>query len=156
MKQVRETAAGKSISAYVILKDGKEVATVQSYYGNSGRCQVDVLARGQELQQASAGGGGYDKFVSCLNGMTIDGITLNDHCGTNEATKNLLSQYITEARKNKGLTEKREQFYRNRAKKLGASFANWSTFYIVKGEFIESYNFKGGGDKEKTKRRQKR
>lgn len=41
--QVRETSAGKSISAYVVLnKKGEHVATVQGHYSNSGRVTVDV------------------------------------------------------------------------------------------------------------------
>lgn len=42
-KQVRETAAGQSISASVILnKKGEHVATVQAHYSNAGRVTVDV------------------------------------------------------------------------------------------------------------------
>jgi hypothetical protein len=86
MKQVRETKAGKSISAWVITRDARHVATVQAHYGNSGRVQVDVWHNSTmrdgtfpELQQASASGYGYDKFTAALRGMKIDGITLHDH-----------------------------------------------------------------------------
>lgn len=41
--QVRETSAGKSISAWVILnKKGVHVATVNAHYSNGGRVSVDV------------------------------------------------------------------------------------------------------------------
>lgn len=42
-KQVRETTAGQSISATVVLnKKGEHVATVQAHYSNAGRVTVDV------------------------------------------------------------------------------------------------------------------
>lgn len=48
-KQVRETAAGKSISAWIVLnKKGKHVATVNAYYPNGGGCSVDVWNLGNE------------------------------------------------------------------------------------------------------------
>ena len=84
MKQVRETAAGQSISAYVVLdKRNRHVATVQSHYGNAGRVTVDCFHTDgtTALQQSSAGGGGYDKFAAALAGMTIDGHVMSDHCG---------------------------------------------------------------------------
>lgn len=47
--QVRETAAGKSISAYVILnKKGQHVATVQAHYSNGGTVTVDVWNQGDD------------------------------------------------------------------------------------------------------------
>ena len=46
--QVRETAAGKSISAWVLLnKKGQHVATVNAYFPNGGGCKVDVWNLGQ-------------------------------------------------------------------------------------------------------------
>lgn len=110
-KQVRETAAGRSISASVILnKKGEHVATVQAHYSNAGRVTVDVWSTsvGLEgmckrpdlwaklptdkdyksgafdlwnLQQGSAGGYGYDKHAAALAGLIIDGHTIADHCG---------------------------------------------------------------------------
>lgn len=47
-KQVRETAAGKSVSAFVVLnKKGQHVATVNAYFPNGGGCSVDVWNLGQ-------------------------------------------------------------------------------------------------------------
>jgi hypothetical protein len=109
--QVRETSAGKSISAWVILnKKGVHVATVNAHYSNGGRVSVDVwntsagidsickrpdcwakLPAGKDyqvsawelfgLQQSRAGGYGYDKFAAALSGLIIDGHTMADHCG---------------------------------------------------------------------------
>ena len=86
MKQVRETKAGRSIAAYIVLKNGKEVARVHAHFADSGNVQVDVwddatIKAGKGPQQNKAGGYGYDKFTACLDGMIIDGIRLYDHCG---------------------------------------------------------------------------
>lgn len=105
-KYVRETAAGKSISAYLITRGTKEIATVLSHYGNGGSVLVNVFQRDEaakrtakaitkqwkliqpmdpgkySFQHARAGGGGYDKFTAALTGMWIDGHELNDHCGS--------------------------------------------------------------------------
>ena len=84
-KQARETKAGKSISAWVILNpEGREVATVQAYYSDSGGVTVDVFqwSRSDKAhQQGHAGGYGYDKFAAALSGLEIDGIPMTDHCG---------------------------------------------------------------------------
>ena len=118
MKQVRETAAGQSISAWVILKKGKEVATVQAHYGNS-RVLVNVWdkASGYDMQAGSAGGDGYDKFTSALSGLSIGGVVLNDHCGTDKRTGRILKAYHSG-------TMTLEQAEK-RAAKIGGRFANW-------------------------------
>lgn len=52
--QVRETSAGKSISAWVILnKKGVHVATVNAHYSNGGRVSVDVWNMGTEAVRRS-------------------------------------------------------------------------------------------------------
>lgn len=52
--QVRETAAGKSVSAYVVLnKKGQHVATVNAHFSNSGVCTVDVWNLGDAACVAS-------------------------------------------------------------------------------------------------------
>ena len=96
MKQVRETKAGKSVAAWVVLRaDGTHVATVQAHYSDAGAAQVDVwnfdatnptrvrmdAAKAYGPQQGRAGGYGYDKLVAALSGMEIDGHRLTDHCG---------------------------------------------------------------------------
>lgn len=46
-KQVRETTAGKALSASIVLdKKGRHVATVQSHYSNGGTVTVDVWSHG--------------------------------------------------------------------------------------------------------------
>lgn len=151
MKQVRETKAGKSISAWVILKAGKDIATVQAHYGNSGQVTVNVFNYGNNrsaekgCQYGSASGYGYDKETAALSGLEIDGIVLNDHCGQNEQTEKLLRQYIAYMKREDSTKEGEEQ-HRRKVDKIGASFANWSTFY----DGLASYNFEG--DKEKAKK----
>ena len=79
MKQVRESKAAGSLSAWVIMKGAKEVATVQAHYGDS-RVQVDIYTpEGGLVYQGSASGYGYDKFTSALDGAKIGGVTLYDH-----------------------------------------------------------------------------
>lgn len=79
MKQVRKTQAGKAISCYVVLKDGKIVATVHSHYSKSGLCTVDVWEKSL-VHQGRAGGYGYDKFTAALSGAVICGVKIYDHC----------------------------------------------------------------------------
>lgn len=51
--QVRETKAGKSISAYVVLnKKGEQVATVNAHFSDGGRVTVDVWNIGDKAVQA--------------------------------------------------------------------------------------------------------
>lgn len=51
--QVRDTAAGKSISAWVVLnKKGEQVATVNAHYSNGGRVTVDLWNHGDKATKA--------------------------------------------------------------------------------------------------------
>lgn len=147
MKQVRETKAGSSISAYVVMKDKKEIATVQAHFGNS-TVTVNIWDGHNELQQGRAGGYGYDKFTAALSGMTISGVTLNDHCGTNKATERMLKAYRKEI---KGLSrdERREheKKWQVKAEKKGMRFANYCKVnqgdedckeYVYTSLFLES------------------
>jgi hypothetical protein len=98
-KRVSETAAGRSISALIVLrKNGEHVATVQIHYGES-VVSVDIWnhvprrgrpnptreamdkARDWNPSHGRAGGYGYDKLTAALAGLEIDGIRLSDHCG---------------------------------------------------------------------------
>lgn len=88
MKNVQETAAGKSISAWVILNRKREfVATVRAHYGNSGRVLVNIWDNKAGFQSASAGGYGYDKLGAALAGLSVDGHKLSDHCSRDGAPK---------------------------------------------------------------------
>lgn len=128
MKQVRETAAGKSISAWVVLKDGKQVAQVQAHFGQS-RVQVDIWATPDwSIQQGSASGHGYDKLTAAMAGMTIDGIRITNHCETDATIKALLAEY------HNGNTS--EKAFRDALREFGASPANWSN---VNGRWEDAY-----------------
>lgn len=51
-KQVRDTAAGQSISAYVVLnKKGEHVATVNTHFSNGGTVTADVWNHGKSAQR---------------------------------------------------------------------------------------------------------
>lgn len=177
-KQVRETTAGASISAFVVLnKHGEHVATVNAHYSNGGRVSVDVwnigdavtrsfetarrtgrlsdaaLAKhasrapdyytGQDqreqwaahdlfgLQQASAGGYGYDKFAAALAGLIIDGHTIADHSGSvpesEKARQRILAQYKKAAMVGAGQTVSDRQKWQKKADAIGAHFCNWCT-----------------------------
>lgn len=145
MKQVRETKAGQSISAYIILnKQRHEVANVQIYYGDSGRVQVDIWNYGKynksmpehkELQQVSAGGGGYDKVAAAMRGMIIDGNMLFDHCGQDDRTRRILQDY-TDGKIS-------EEQARAKAEKIGARLTN----YDGKTNKYRSLFYNGGLDR---------
>lgn len=85
-KYVRETAAAKSLSAWIILKGSRHVATVQAHYGSS-RVLVNIWQSGHELQTGTASGYGYDKLTAALAGLTVDGHQLTDHCARLDAPK---------------------------------------------------------------------
>lgn len=127
MKQVRETTAGKSISAYVILnKKGEHVATVQSHYSNGGTCTVDVWSEnGDPLQQGRAGGYGYDKFAAALAGLKIDGHTMADHCGDVPEQSAAKARLFSAYRKALGKPGFDQKAWNAKADKLGARFANY-------------------------------
>lgn len=108
MERISDRQASKAVSAYVIMRGAKRVATVHVLHGSGGAVQVDVLQCREaaerseaaarkagekiadprsrflepfDVQQAKAGGYGYDKFTAALSGMWVDGHKLTDHCG---------------------------------------------------------------------------
>lgn len=96
-KYVQDSSAAKSLSAYVIMKGKRHVATVQAHYTQS-RCLVNIRqddtgnracqklagdSADYYFQSGSAYGYGYDKFTAALRGLIIDGHELTDHCGRN-------------------------------------------------------------------------
>jgi hypothetical protein len=103
-KYVSDTSAGKAISAWVILRGSREVATIRVFYGNSclvnvfqgteavARCAkaVKMTTEGRAaydrfgFQRASAGGYGYDKLTAALSDLMIDGHLLTDYCGASK------------------------------------------------------------------------
>jgi hypothetical protein len=95
-KYVRETKAGKSVSAYLIRKRGREIGTVLVHFSAGGTVLVNIFqrdasalrcAKGDKqaarqflFQHATAGGYGYDKLTAALSGLYIDGHKLTNHC----------------------------------------------------------------------------
>lgn len=78
-KYVNDTKAAKSISAYLLLRDGKYVGKLLTHYGDSGRVFVnlwidDYRSKGSSCLYGSAGGWGYDKQAHAL-AMAIRSIT---------------------------------------------------------------------------------
>lgn len=145
--RIDETSAGRCISAYIVLnKKGERVATIRAHYGNS-LVRVEVWTPEHDVQTGRAGGGGYDKFTACLRGMKIDGIELNDHCGQNEQTKKLLAKYKKEVFAGL-MTDDRQNYWNAKVAKIGASFANYRTLYLMNGQYVESYNLPAGVLKE--------
>lgn len=79
MRQVRDMKAAKSISAYVVLRDGEEIATVQFYFGDTGRVQCDVYTPYRLTHQRTVGGYGYDKRTAAASGAVIGGYKIEDN-----------------------------------------------------------------------------
>lgn len=85
MKSIRDTTAGQSLSAFIVVdKKGQKVANVLLHYSDSGRVTCEVYARPEKnadwtTQRGNAGGAGYDKATAALGGIKIMGVTLRDH-----------------------------------------------------------------------------
>lgn len=138
-KFVCDTAAARSLSAYVILKRGQFVTTVTAHFGYP-RVIVNVGAHGDQMvQTASASGYGYDKFTHALSGLVIDGHKMRDHCAHDEASAKVMRAYGAAVRKaliaqdgdspsgdngNKRARAVREAF-EAKVKRKGMRFANW-------------------------------
>ena len=82
VKLVRESAAGKAISAWIVTnRQGECLARVQAHFAPSGGVRVDVFNSGRcVVQHGSAGGYGHDKLTAALSGLVVAGHTLADHC----------------------------------------------------------------------------
>ncbi len=111
-KYVRDTGPGKVISAWIILKGSREVATVQACHGSGGRVLVNIFQRDKaaersaataakavrgkaapepsnfSFQSGSASGYGYDKLTAALSGLIVDGHQLTDHCAGSKRPSN--------------------------------------------------------------------
>lgn len=139
-KYVTDTNAAKSVSAYVILKKGKHIATVRAHFSNGGTCLVNVHDDKGGFQHGKAGGYGYDKFTAALRGLTIDGVTLNDHCGQDVRSKRMLKAYTAAP------APIDQKAWDTKARKIGARFANWQR----DGDRYTSLHLESGLDKLKT------
>lgn len=128
MKHVRETAAGKSIKAFVILKGSEHIATVQAFYSDSGSVLVNVWDSRSLIHERRANGGGYDKYTAALRGAVIDGNKIYDDAETDEKTAAYLKEYLQ--------SENKRAFKDNFEKSFGVQFTNpvggeyKSCFYI--------------------------
>lgn len=87
-RRVTESSAGRSVSAYIIFKRHRHIATIQIGFGSSGGVLVNVFNHGDKNRSAknlpfqtnTAGGYGYDKVTAALAGLEIDGHKLGNHC----------------------------------------------------------------------------
>ena len=139
MKQVREQSDAQ---AYVVLnRKGEHRATVQFRFGSGGGVQCDVWSISVDPEypeskpymrlshQKKAGGYGYDKATAALSGAVIDGYAMANHCGRVEPAgekkrEALMRAYIRAA--SKGITHDDEKVWRDKAHRIGCSFANYS------------------------------
>ena len=141
-KQVRETAAGKSLRVYVIMRGARQIATIHVHWSNGGTCTADLWhhdAKARERtnkalglpeshygpQQGRAGGYGYDKETAALRGMVIDGIALSDHCGQQKKPPRGLRYFPADYKPPRGY-----------------SLANHGRYWTETGERIESYHWR--------------
>lgn len=104
LKQVRETAAGKSIAAYIITKGRRHVATVHAHFSDGGMCSVDIFDNHVLTYQGRANGYGYDKFTAAISGAVIDGHKITDHCGTSQKLPRGLDHFPRDFKPRKGYT----------------------------------------------------
>jgi len=132
-KQVRETKAGRSIQAFVIIKPRKGVvATIHAHFADSGMCTVDVWDEGCLVYQGRAGGGGYDKFTNALAGAVIQGITMVDHCQVSKKLGKGASSFPY------GTKEPRGYCFANYV----ADKSGWTSCYRVAGpDLLKYYGF---------------
>ena len=92
-KTVRDTVAGKSISAYIILKDCELVAKVHvhSSYGNTGTVlRVDVWGKTDILWQST---GSNTELEEQLHGCVIEGVKIYGLGKSDSASQSLVNQY---------------------------------------------------------------
>lgn len=68
---VRDTKAGRSISAYIVMRGAEYVATVQFYFGDSGVVRCNAWSRSGNLFEGWASGHGYDKRTAAMSGCMI-------------------------------------------------------------------------------------
>ena len=138
-KQVRETSAGKSVSAWVILRnDGRHVATVQAAFLDSGSVMVDVWGPHSLEHQGKVGGYGYDKFTAALSGAIIDGIKMFDHSVGNYDPKNPQFKDLDILFKRYQRDVEHSQKWNDEARNIGARFANYKD-----GKYISLYYISG-------------
>lgn len=76
-KKICDTKAAQSLSAKVVLKDGRYICKILAYHTDM-RTTVEVWGPDVEYR-GFAGGWGYDRFTAALHKCVIDGHELCDH-----------------------------------------------------------------------------
>lgn len=134
MKKVSDRS---NVSAYVVLKKGKLIATVNFLFTPSAvRCDV---YQGHELtHQSKAGGYGYDKLTAAIAGAVIDGIKIANHCGHSDAASekkraSLLKAYRKRIENGTPTTTEERDSFTAKASKIGCRFSNYNTRDGVEG-----------------------
>lgn len=121
-KHVRETNAGKAISAYVILNKKREVVAYVSVFHtttiNGHQKWVDVY------QPKDPSENKFTQYVGrtlneALHGAVIDGVTLYDDSSDDEASKKILDKYLN------AKNEEERNKLMQKAFKAGMIFTNW-------------------------------
>jgi hypothetical protein len=132
LRTVENGKAWDRASAYVIVHpNGKQYGKVKCAWPADGMGPLHVFmwdCNGTGIQYGKASGCGYDKLTAALSGMTFDGITLRDHCGTDDATEKLLAAHQKASAQpdfDTALGDPMDK-WRKKAAKLGAQFANWN------------------------------
>lgn len=83
-KRIFDHKEAQRVDALVIMKENKHVATVRAVYKPSGMAYAELVTFGESnlVQQGRAGGGGYCKLDSILEGFEFYGFTLLDNWQT--------------------------------------------------------------------------
>lgn len=153
LKYVIDSAAAKSLHAYIILdSQGKLAGKILAHYGNTRQCTVnlsDWTEHGGDIQKGTAGGGGYDKLATVLARMKFGGLQLPDQCGTNPEVKAMKAKYDKCHAEGK-LTERKKEAFNRASKSIGASFNNWnrelhkwdSLYCMEWNRYLEAHGYK--------------
>ncbi len=137
VKQVRETIAGKYLSAYLVLSPvGHEVATIHVYKTQNSKGPLKWV----DVFQPRSQDNGFSQYkgrdlTNAMAGGKIDGITLYDDCQTDEALQYLLLHYKL------AKTESEKMHIVKMGQDLGASWCNpglddepgWTQLYYITG-----------------------
>lgn len=116
-----------------------KMAEAPDYYSSASEREEWAAHELYGLQQGKAGGYGYDKFAAALSGLIIDGHTMANHCGSvpecEKTRASLLKRYwadmhaspehVKSEHYKTALAKQKE--WDEKARKIGASFANWRT-----------------------------
>lgn len=109
----------------------KHASRAPDYYADQDRREQWAAHELFGLQQASAGGYGYDKFAAALAGLIIDGHTIANHCGQvpecEKARQRILAQYKKAARAGQKWLDSDRKKWQKKADAIGAHFCNWRT-----------------------------